>query len=218
VFIGGIHRGYRKVSIVSGDESRDYLIPRSKQLNVVDGERISVGDFLTSGLPVLQDILQIMGPDVARRYLVDQIEQIYRLQGVSINAKHYELIVRQMTRKVRIVERGDSDFMIGDRINRVQFQTVNSMLRAEGKKIAVGRPILQGLTQASVGTESFISAASFQETTRVLAEASIAGQIDYLYGLKENVIVGKVIPAGTGINSFRKKYLGDEHINVVTEV
>lgn len=213
VVIGGIHRGYRKVSIVSGEETRDYLIPRGKQLNVVDGERVSVGDFLTSGLPILQDILQIMGPDVARRYLVDQVEQIYRLQGVSINAKHYELIVRQMTRKVRIVERGDSDFMIGDRVNRVQFQTVNSLLRAEGKKVAVGRPILQGLTQASVGTESFISAASFQETTRVLAEASIAGQIDYLYGLKENVIVGKLIPAGTGIDSFRDKYLGEERID-----
>lgn len=210
VVIGGIHRGYRKVSIVSGDESRDYLIPRGKQLNVVDGERVFVGDFLTSGLPVLQDILQIMGPDVARRYLVDQVEQIYRLQGVSINAKHYELIVRQMTRKVRIVERGDSDFMIGDRVNRVQFQMVNTLLRAEGKKVAVGRPILQGVTQASVGTESFISAASFQETTRVLAEASIAGQIDYLYGLKENVIVGKLIPAGTGIDSFKVKYLGEE--------
>ncbi|QQR53891.1 DNA-directed RNA polymerase subunit beta' [bacterium] len=208
IVIGGIHRGYRKVSIVSGAETREYLIPRGKQLSVVDGETVAVGDFLTSGLPVLQDILQILGPDVAQKYLVDQIEQIYRLQGVSINAKHYELIVRQMTRKVRIVERGDSDFMIGDRIDRVHFQMVNSALRAEGKKVAVARPVVQGLIHASLGTESFISAASFQETTGILTAGAIAGQIDYLYGLKENVIVGKVIPAGTGVGSFKQKYLG----------
>ncbi len=211
VVIGGLHRGLRKISVVSGSESNDYFVPRGKQLNVVDGEHVKAGDQLTTGSPVLHDMLRILGPDVVQKYLVGQIQEVYRLQGVTgINDRHIELIVRQMMRKVRVVDSGQSDFLVGDRIDRIHFATVNSALRAQGKKPAVGRPIIMGLTQASLGTESFISAASFQETTRILAEASIAGQIDHLYGLKENVIVGKVIPAGTGIKSFRKKYLGDE--------
>lgn len=210
IVIGGLHRGMRKVSVVSGAETYDYLVPRGKQLNVVDGEHVRVGEKLTSGTPVLHDLLRILGPDVVQKYLVNQIQEIYRLQGIDINDRHIELIVRQMVRKVRVVEIGDSDFLIGDRIDRVHFGRVNALLRAEGKRVATAKPVLMGITQASLGTESFISAASFQETTRILAEAAMAGQVDHLYGLKENVIVGKIIPAGTGVKLFKEKYLGDD--------
>jgi DNA-directed RNA polymerase subunit beta' len=210
VVFGGLHRGLRKVSVVSGTQSFDYFIPRGKQLNVMNGDRVSAGDRLTAGSPILHDMLRILGPDVVQKYLVDQIQEIYRLQGIDINDRHIELIVRQMMRKVRIVDAGDTDFLIGDKIDKIHFQTVNALLKAEGKKPALGKPVLMGITQASLGTESFISAASFQETTRILAEAAISGQVDYLYGLKENVIVGKLIPAGTGVSSFRKKYLGED--------
>jgi DNA-directed RNA polymerase subunit beta' len=210
VVIGGLHRGMRKVSVVSGDTSFDYYVPRGKQLNVIHGERVNAGDRLTSGSPVLHDMLRILGPEVVQQYLVDHIQEIYRLQGVDINDRHIELIVRQMMRKVRIVDAGDTNFLIGDRVDRIHFMMVNSLLQKEGKRPAVAKPILMGITTASLDTESFISAASFQETTRILAEAAIAGQVDHLYGLKENVIVGKLIPAGTGIKSFRKKYLGDD--------
>lgn len=210
VVIGGLHRGLRKISVVSGAESYDYFVPRGKQLNVVDGEHVQAGDQLTTGLPVLHDMLRILGPYKVQRYLVDQIQEIYRLQGILINERHIELIVRRMMRKVRIIDAGNSGFLIGDRVDRIHFQTVNAMLKSEGKRVAVAKPVLMGITQASLGTESFISAASFQETTRILAEAAISGQIDHLYGLKENVIVGKLIPAGTGIKSFKKKYLGDD--------
>jgi DNA-directed RNA polymerase subunit beta' len=208
VVIGGLHRGLRKVSVVSGAETFDYFVPRGKQLNVVNGELVNAGDLLTGGSPVLQDILRILGTDVVLKYLVAKIQEIYRLQGVDINDRHIELIVRQMIRKVRVVDAGDSDFLVGDRVDRLHFKTVNELLKTQGKRVAKAKPILMGLTQASLGTESFISAASFQETTRILADAAISGQIDNLYGLKENVIVGKLIPAGTGIKSFREKYLG----------
>lgn len=210
VVIGGLQRGMRKVTIVNGSQSIDYFIPRGKQLSVVNGEKVSAGDPLSSGSPVLHDILRIMGPDMVQRYLVDQIQQIYLLQGIGINDRHIELIVRQMLRKVRVVDAGDTDFLIGDRVDRVHFKMVNSLIKAEGKRVATAKPILMGITQASLGTESFISAASFQETTRILAEAAISGSVDHLYGLKENVIVGKLIPAGTGLPSFRKHYLGDD--------
>ena len=209
VVIGGLHRGLRKISVVSGSESYDYFVPRGKQLNVLNGEQVQTGDQLTIGSPVLHDMLRILGPDVVQSYLVDQIQQIYRLTGVDINDRHIELIVRQMMRKVRVVDAGDSDFLVGDRVDRIHFASVNVVLRAEGKKVAVAKPVLMGITQASLGTESFISAASFQETTRILAGAALAGQVDHLYGLKENVIVGKLIPAGTGVKSFREKYLSD---------
>jgi DNA-directed RNA polymerase subunit beta' len=200
----------RKITVVNGSQSVDYFIPRGKQVNVLNGEKVSAGDPLTSGSPVLHDILRIMGPDMVQRYLVEQIQQIYRLQGIDINDRHVELIVRQMLRKVRVVDAGDTDFLIGDRVDKVHFKMVNSLVKAEGKQPAVAKPILMGLTQASLGTESFISAASFQETTKILSEAAISGAVDHLYGLKENVIVGKLIPAGTGITSFCKKHLGDD--------
>jgi DNA-directed RNA polymerase subunit beta' len=200
----------RKVSVVSGSESYDYFIPRGKQLNVINGERVSAGDRITTGVPLLHDLLRIMGPDVVQKYLVDHIQEIYRLQGIDINDRHIELISRQMMRKVRITDPGDSDFAIGDKVDRIHFKSINTLLKAEGKKVAVAKPILMGITQASLGTESFISAASFQETTRILAEAAISGQVDHLYGLKENVIVGKLIPAGTGVKEFKEEYLGSD--------
>lgn len=210
VIIGGLHRGLRKVSVVSGAETFDYFIPRGKQLNVVNGEHVQAGDQLTTGAPVLHDMLRILGPDVVQSYVVDQIQAVYRLQGINIDDRHIEVIARQMMRKVRITDAGESEFLIGDRVDRIHFGQVNALLRSQGKQVAVGKPVIMGITQASLGTESFISAASFQETTRILAEAAIFGQVDHLYGLKENVIVGKLIPAGTGIRSFADKYLGDD--------
>jgi DNA-directed RNA polymerase subunit beta' len=140
-------------------------------------------------------------------YIVSQIQEIYCLQGVNINDCHIELIVKQMLKKVRIVDSGDTDFLVGDRIDRIHFRTVNSLLLKEGKTPAKAKPILMGITTASLGTESVFSAASFQETTRILSGAAVAGVVDNLYGLKENIIIGKLIPAGTGIASFRDKYL-----------
>ena len=207
VVFGGIIRGQRKITVTNGEESFDYLVPRGYQVNVLNGEKVSAGDLITAGVPVLHDILRIMGPEVLQKYLVNQIQQIYRLQGIDINDRHIELIVRQMLRKVRIVDPGDTEFLVGDRVDRIHFQTVNAALQSEGKRVASAKPVLMGLTLASLGTESFISAASFQETTRILAEAAVSGQVDNLYGLKENVIIGKLIPAGTGVRSYKKKYL-----------
>ena len=158
---------------------------------------------LPSGTMNAHDILRILGPDELQKYLVKEVQEIYSLQGVMINDKHIELIIRQMLKKVRITGSGDTDFILGDRVDKNHFQKVNEIMLAEGKKVATARPILMGITKASLGTDSVISAASFQETTRVLAEAAIEGKIDYLYGLKENVIIGKLIPAGTGVASFR---------------
>ncbi len=209
VSFGGLYRGMRKVTITSGSTSYDYFVPRDKQIIVHDGDKLQAGDALTAGSPVLQDVLRILGPEKLQRYIVDHIQEIYRLQGVDINDRHVEVIVRQMMRKVRVIEAGDSDFLVGDRVDKIHFKSVNEMLREQGKRVAIGTPVLIGLTTASLSTESFLSAASFQETTRILAEAAISGQIDQLYGLKENLTIGKLIPAGTGVASFRKKYIGD---------
>ncbi len=206
IVFGGMYRGMRKVSVVSGFETFDYLIPRGKQLNVGNGDRVNAGDFLTSGQPVLHDMLRIQGPEYMQRYLVNQIQEIYRMQGIDISDRHIELIARQMLRKVRVVDPGDSDFLVGDRVDKIHFANVNSLLQAEGKRPATAKPMLMGITMASLGTESFFSAASFQETTKVLTAAAVGGQLDYLYGLKENIIIGKLIPAGTGIPAFREKY------------
>lgn len=210
VVIGALYRGMRKISVVNSAQSYDYFVPRGKQLNVVQGEKVNAGDLLTTGTPVLHDILRILGPDTLQKYLVNQIQEIYMLQGITINDRHIELIVRQMLRKVRVVDSGDTKFLIGDRVDRIHFKTVNEALQAEHKKTAVAKPMLMGITIASLDTESFLSAASFQETTKILAEAAISGATDYLYGLKENIIIGKLIPAGTGVRTYRKKYLGED--------
>jgi DNA-directed RNA polymerase subunit beta' len=179
-------------------------------LNVEDGDRVTAGDPLTSGTPNVHDILRILGPDELQKYLVKEVQEIYTLQGVTIHDKHIELIVRQMLRKISIVDPGDTSFIIGDRVDRVHLQAVNQVMAKDGKRIAISKPLLMGITKSSLGTESFFSAASFQETTRVLTEAAVVGQVDYLHGLKENVIIGKLIPAGTGIASFKLKYLGED--------
>jgi len=210
VVFGGTQRGLRKVSVVAGSESYDYLIPRGKQLIVVNGDFVRAGDSLTVGSPVSHDMLRILGSDILQRYLVNQIQQIYRLEGIDVHDVHFEVIVRQMLRKVRIVDAGDTDFLIGDRVDKIHFQRVNELLVKEGKQPATAKPLLMGITMASSGAESFLSAASFQETTRILAEAAMAGSVDYLYGLKENVIIGKLIPAGTGVESFSKRHIAEE--------
>jgi DNA-directed RNA polymerase subunit beta' len=211
VEFGGLHRGQRRIMITPVDgEPVEYNVPRSKHLTVEDGEMVRAGDPITSGVANVHDILRILGPDQVQRYLVEGVQEIYLLQGVSINDKHIELIVRQMLSKVRVSEPGDTNFVVGERVSKVQLQEINAILAKEGKKIASIKPILMGITKASLATESFISAASFQETTRILTEASIRGQVDHLYGLKENVQMGKLIPAGTGIKEFEKKYIGED--------
>lgn len=211
VHFGGVHRGQRRITVTTDEgEVFEYNIPRSRHLNIEDGELVKAGDALSSGIPNVHDILRILGPDELQRYLVKEVQQIYSLQGVDINDKHIEVIVRQMLRKVRIVEPGDTQFVAGDRIDKLYLQAINKLMVKEGKKPAMSRPILMGLTKASLGTESFLAAASFQETTRVLTEASLVGQVDYLYGLKENVVIGKLIPAGTGVSSFGRKYIGED--------
>lgn len=211
VRFGGLHRGQRRITVTTDDgEVYEYNVARSKHLNVEDGEQISAGDSLTAGVPNIHDILRILGPDELQRHLVKGIQEIYTLQGVTINDKHIELIVRQMLKKVSIVDPGETSFVVGDRIDRVSLQTINKVMTQEGKKVAIAKPLLMGITKASLGTDSFFSAASFQETTRILTEAAITGKVDYLHGLKENVIIGKLIPAGTGISSFKLKYLGED--------
>jgi DNA-directed RNA polymerase subunit beta' len=211
VSFGGFHRGYRRIVVTDGEgNTYEYNIPRAKHISVEDGEMVKAGDVLCAGVSNVHDILKILGPDEVQKYLVREIQEIYSLQGVELNDKHIELIVRQMLRKVKIIESGDTSFVVGDRIDKAHLQAVNTSMAQAGKRVAVAKPILMGITKSSLETESFFSAASFQETTRVLTEASLAGQVDYLYGLKENVVIGKLIPAGTGIKSFKKKYLGDD--------
>ena len=159
---------------------------------------IEKGDYLLDGNPDPHDILEILGIEALADYLINEVQEVYRLQGVLINDKHIEVLCRQMLQKVHITDCGDSNFIVGEEVDRYEFLTINENLLAEDKKVAVGKPVLLGITKASLLTRSFISAASFQETTRILTDASIKGKADKLEGLKENVIVGRLIPAGTG--------------------
>ena len=198
---GRDYKNKRRITIHPDDESLEkveYLVPKAKHLSVQDGDRIEKGDYLIDGLPAPHDILAIFGVEDLAAYLVNEIQDVYRLQGVTINDKHIEVIVRQMLQKIEIENQGDSDFLPGEQTDRVEFDEINEKLVAEGKEPAKGSPVLLGITKASLQTRSFISAASFQETTRVLTEAAINGKEDSLVGLKENVIVGRLIPAGTG--------------------
>ncbi|WP_273760587.1 DNA-directed RNA polymerase subunit beta' [Bartonella sp. ML70XJBT.G] len=197
-------RGYknkRRIIIEPNDETLEpveYLIPKGKLFHFQEGDQIEKGDYILDGNPAPHDILAIKGVEALASYLVNEIQEVYRLQGVLINDKHIEVIVRQMLQKVEITESGDSGYIPGDNVDRIELDEINDNLIAEGKKPASGTPILLGITKASLQTPSFISAASFQETTRVLTEAAVSGKIDTLQGLKENVIVGRLIPAGTG--------------------
>ncbi|KAB0675728.1 DNA-directed RNA polymerase subunit beta' [Aureimonas leprariae] len=181
-----------------GVEPVEYLIPKGKPFHLQEGDVIEKGDYILDGNPAPHDILAIRGVEALASYLVNEIQEVYRLQGVLINDKHIEVIVRQMLQKIEITESGDSGLIPGDHIDRIELAELNERLADEGKKPAIGNPVLLGITKASLQTPSFISAASFQETTRVLTEAAVAGKMDMLQGLKENVIVGRLIPAGTG--------------------
>ncbi|HKG83775.1 MAG TPA: DNA-directed RNA polymerase subunit beta', partial [Beijerinckiaceae bacterium] len=181
-----------------GSEAVEYLIPKGKHIHLQDGDVVEIGDFIVDGNPAPHDILAIKGVEELAAYLVNEIQEVYRLQGVSINDKHIEVIVRQMLQKAEITDGGDSELLAGEQLDRLELDEINERLAAEGKKPATGVPVLLGITKASLQTRSFISAASFQETTRVLTEAAVNGKVDNLEGLKENVIVGSLIPAGTG--------------------
>ncbi len=202
VSFGKDTKGKRRVLVRSeGDEEEhEYLIPKGRRIAVNEGDHVRPGDPIVDGSPVPQDILQVMGIEALARYIVDEVQEVYRLQGVKINDKHIEIIVRQMLRRCEILAPGDSKrFLEGDQVDRAVLEEENRNLRAKGLQEATSRPILLGLTKASLATDSFISAASFQETTRVLTEAAIEGRLDTLRGLKENLIVGRLIPAGTGL-------------------
>ena len=191
-------------------ESKAYLIPYGSRIKVADGAELEAGDELTEGSINPHDILRIKGIRAVQDYMIQEVQRVYRLQGVEINDKHIEVIVRQMLKKIRIEEAGDTEFLPGTNVDRLEFEDVNEELEAEGKEPAIGEPIIMGITKASLATNSFLSAASFQETTKVLTEAAIKGKIDPLVGLKENVIIGKHIPAGTGMRKYRDIRLNSE--------
>ncbi len=205
VSFGKDTKGKRKV-IVTPDvgEPKEYLIPKGKHITVHEGDHVKAGEPLMDGSANPHDILTVRGDKELAKYLVDEVQEVYRLQGVKINDKHIEVIVRQMLRRVRIKEPGDTNFLPGEQVEKWVFQEENERVLAEGKQPAIGEPLLLGITKASLSTESFISAASFQETTKVLTQAAISGKTDYLRGLKENVIMGRLIPAGTGFMRYEE--------------
>ncbi|SMC28193.1 DNA-directed RNA polymerase subunit beta' [Desulfacinum hydrothermale DSM 13146] len=205
VSFGKDTKGKRKVIVTPevGDP-REYLIPKGKHISVHEGDYVRAGEPLMDGSPNPHDVLNVLGEKELAKYLVNEVQQVYRLQGVKINDKHIEVIVRQMLRRVKITNPGDSDFLIGEHVEKRVFEEVNQKLEAEGKVPAAAEPLLLGITKASLSTESFISAASFQETTKVLTDAAASGKVDHLRGLKENVIMGRLIPAGTGMKPYRK--------------
>jgi DNA-directed RNA polymerase subunit beta' len=203
---GGIVKGQRKIVIVPdepGAEVREYSLPRGVHVNVQDGDRVRAGEPLMDGPSNPHDILSVLGEKALQGYLVNEIQEVYRLQGVNINDKHIEVIVRQMMRWVKIEDVGDTDFLVDEQVDKFRFMEENERVLAAPGRPAIGRPLLLGITKASLSTDSFISAASFQETTRVLTEASISGKVDHLRGLKENVTMGRLIPAGTGFEYYR---------------
>ncbi|MEI7590797.1 MAG: DNA-directed RNA polymerase subunit beta', partial [Deltaproteobacteria bacterium] len=202
---GKDEKGKRKIRVIPemGDE-REYLIPKGKHVTVLEGDKIVAGSPLMDGLQNPHDILQIKGEKELARYLVDEVQEVYRLQGVTINDKHIEVIVKQMIRRVKVTDSGDTNFIIDEQVEKHRFQEENERVIADGGKPATGNPVLLGITRASLSTQSFISAASFQETTKVLTEDSLQGKVDYLRGLKENVIMGRLITAGTGVPVYRK--------------
>ena len=191
-------------------ETKAYLIPYGSRIKIQDGAELEAGDELTEGSINPHDILRIKGLRAVQDYLLREVQRVYRLQGVEINDKHIEVIVRQMLKKIRIEEAGDTGFLPGTTVDRLEFEDKNTELEAEGKEPATGEQIVLGITKASLATNSFLSAASFQETTKVLTEAAIKGKIDPLIGLKENVIIGKQIPAGTGMRKYRDVKLSTE--------
>ena len=199
----GESKGKRKLVVTPEiGEAKEYLVPKGKHITATDGDFVEAGDPLTEGYPELHDILRTRGEKYLARYLVDEIQEVYRFQGVGIDDKHIEVIVRQMLKKVTILDSGGTSFLVGEQVDKAEFKAENAKVMAEGRQPATAEPLVLGITQASLTTSSFISAASFQETTKVLTEASLKGKMDYLRGLKENVIVGRLIPAGTGYREY----------------
>ncbi len=203
VTFAGETKGKRKLVVTpETGEAKEYLVPKGKHITVSDGDFVEAGELLTEGHPELHDILRTKGEKFLARYLVDEIQEVYRFQGVGIDDKHIEVIVRQMLRKITVLDPGGTSFLVGEQVDKGEFRQENSRAMAEGRTPATAEPLVLGITQASLTTSSFISAASFQETTKVLTEASLRGKMDYLRGLKENVIVGRLIPAGTGYREY----------------
>ena len=204
VSFGGLVRGNREVLVTAPEgEERKYLVPYGKHLRVHEGDQIEAGERLSEGAVNPHDILQVQGVHMVQEYLVNEIQDVYRLQAVEINDKHIEVIVRQMLQKVRVLDPGDTNFLEGEEVDKIRFNAENEKVITDGGDPSTVQPILLGITRASLRTDSFISAASFQETTRVLTEAAVQGKIDHLRGLKENVIIGRLIPAGTGTSQYR---------------
>jgi DNA-directed RNA polymerase subunit beta' len=211
VKFGEVSKGQRKIYVVAEDGTeKEYSVPRGVHINVQEGEIVRAGEPLMDGPLNPHDILAVLGEKQLQKYLVDEIQEVYRLQGVTINDKHIEVIVRQMMRWVKVEDVGDTAFLLEQQVDKFRFREENERAIANGGKPATGRPLLLGITKASLSTDSFISAASFQETTRVLTEAAIQGAVDHLRGLKENVIVGRLIPAGTGMEHYRNVKLSQE--------
>src|SRR5437867_11492035 len=201
---GDITKGQRKIMVINENGvEREYALPRGVHVNVQEGEHVRAGEPLMDGPRNPHDILAVLGEKELQAYLVNEIQEVYRLQGVNINDKHIEVIVRQMMRWIKVEDVGDTEFLVDEQVDKFKFREENDRLMARGGKPATARPLLLGITKASLATESFISAASFQETTRVLTDASVRGAVDHLRGLKENVIMGRLIPAGTGLESYR---------------
>ena len=221
VEFGKDYKNKRRIIVVPSDEKQkpqEYLVPKGKHIAVQEGDFVQVGDSLMDGNPVPHDILRVLGVEALANYLISETQEVYRLQGVKINNKHIEVIVRQMLQKVEITAPGDTTFLVADLVNRLEFNEVNAKAKEDGIKPAKAIPVLQGITKASLLTHSFISAASFQETTRVLTEAAVSGKKDRLAGLKENVIVGRLIPAGTGSMMNRMRRIAEERDRELAEI
>jgi DNA-directed RNA polymerase subunit beta' len=220
VKFGRDFKNKRRIAVVPADESQEtveYMVPKGKHIPVAEGDFVQKGDYIMDGNPAPHDILRIMGIEALADYLIDEVQDVYRLQGVKINDKHIEVIVRQMLQKWEVLDSGETTLLKGENVDKAEFDEANEKALAEGRRPAQGEPILLGITKASLQTRSFISAASFQETTRVLTEASVQGKRDKLVGLKENVIVGRLIPAGTGGATQRVRRIATERDAVVIE-
>jgi DNA-directed RNA polymerase subunit beta' len=210
---GEVTKGQRKIYVVGEDgEQREYSLPRGVHINVQEGEKVKAGEPLMDGPRNPHDILDVLGEKELQKYLVNEIQEVYRLQGVNINDKHLEVVVRQMMRWVKVEDIGDTEFLPEEVVDKFRFRAINQLTIESGGRPAKGRAVLLGITKASLSTDSFISAASFQETTRVLTEAAINGKVDYLRGLKENVIMGRLVPAGTGMEYYRRVKIAGEDV------
>jgi DNA-directed RNA polymerase subunit beta' len=220
VRFGKDYKNKRRITIEPADDTMEpveYMVPKGKHIPVVEGDFVQKGDYIMDGNPAPHDILSIMGVEALANYMIDEVQDVYRLQGVKINDKHVEVIVRQMLQKWEILESGDTTLLKGEHVDKAEFDLANEKAEKKGGRPAQGEPILLGITKASLQTRSFISAASFQETTRVLTEASVQGKKDKLVGLKENVIVGRLIPAGTGGATQKVRRIAQDRDNIVIE-